>query len=80
MNMDSFKRKLKIVGVEEAQRLSRAELAGWNILSIRGRSQEPLSFPGSSLTKSLHFDDVEAVCSISDKLEVLEHQDLTHIR
>ena len=51
-----------ISGVEEARRLSRAELAGWNILSICGRMQEPLRFSGARSTKSLHFDDVEADC------------------
>lgn len=59
---DSFKQELKIVGVEEARRLSQAELAGWNILSIRGRMNEPLSFPGARSVKSLHFDDVAADC------------------
>src|ERR1039458_3575329 len=60
MDIDSLKRKLKIVGIEEVRRLSQAELAGWNILSIRDRMSEPLSFPGARSRKSLHFDDVEA--------------------
>ena len=51
---------MKIVGIEEVRRLSQAELAGWNILSIRDRMSEPLSFPGARSRKSLHFDDVEA--------------------
>jgi predicted protein tyrosine phosphatase len=60
MNIDSFKRKLKIVGVEEARGLSPEELAGWSILSIRSKMKEgPLSFPGARSTKSIHFDDVE---------------------
>lgn len=59
MNIDSFKRKLKIVGIEEALRLSRTELAGWNILSICGRMEAPLKFRGAKSTKTLHFDDVE---------------------
>src|ERR1039458_6126156 len=62
MNIDLFEGKMKIVGVEEARRLSGAELAGWNILSICGRMNERLSFPGARSTKSLHFDDVEADC------------------
>lgn len=62
MDIDLFKRKLKIVGVEEALRLSKAELTGWNILSIGGRMDAPLSFPGAKSTKSLHFDDVEDDC------------------
>ena len=62
MERDSYKQKMKIVGVEEALRLSQAELAAWNILSIRGRMDERLSFPGARSTKSLHFDDVEADC------------------
>ena len=62
MDIDSFRQKFKIVGVEEARRLSQAQLTGWNILSIRGRMNEPLSFPGARQTKSLHFDDVEADC------------------
>jgi predicted protein tyrosine phosphatase len=60
MDIDSFKRKMKIVGVEEARRLRPAELARWNILSICGRRSGPLSFPGARATKSLYFDDVEA--------------------
>ena len=62
MDIDSFKRRLKIVGVEEARRLTPTESAGWNILSIRGRKDEPLIFPGARSIKSLHFDDVEADC------------------
>src|ERR1017187_943603 len=58
MDIDSLKRKLKIVGIEEVRRLSQHELAGWNILSIRGRMNEPLTFPGARSTKTLHFDDV----------------------
>ena len=53
---------MKIVGLDEARRLSPVELMGWNILSIRGRMNEPMSFPGARRTKSLHFDDVEADC------------------
>ena len=34
MDIELLKRKLKIVGVEEARRLSPEELTGWNILSI----------------------------------------------
>jgi predicted protein tyrosine phosphatase len=60
MDIAPFKQKIKIVGVEEARRLSRAELAGWNILSIRSRRDEPLSFPGARSAKSIHFDDVQA--------------------
>ncbi len=63
MHIDSLNQKMMIVGVEQAVRLSPAELLGWNILSIRGRMNEPqLSFPGSQRTKSLYFDDVEADC------------------
>ena len=62
MGIDLFKRKVKIVGVEEALRLSKAELTGWNILSICGRMEAPLSFPGAKSTKSLYFDDVEGDC------------------
>ena len=62
MGIDLFKRKVKIVGVEEALRLSKAELTGWNILSICSRMEAPLSFPGAKSTKSLHFDDVEDDC------------------
>lgn len=53
---------MKIIGVEEARRSTPTELAGWNILSIRGRKEESLSFPGARCIKSLHFDDVEADC------------------
>jgi predicted protein tyrosine phosphatase len=62
MHSESLKRKIKIVGVDEARRLTPAELAGWNIISIRGRKNEPLSFSGARSMKSLHFDDVEADC------------------
>lgn len=62
MDIDSIKQKMKIVGVEEARRLSPAELAGWNILSIRGRLNKPLDFPGALKSKSLHFDDVQEDC------------------
>jgi len=62
MEIDSFQRRMKIVGVEEARRLSQAELEGWHILSIIGRKKEPLSFPGARSMKSLYFDDVEADC------------------
>jgi predicted protein tyrosine phosphatase len=62
MDIELFKRKMKIVGVEEALRLSQAELAGWNILSICGRMEAPLSFREARSTKNLHFDDVEGDC------------------
>jgi len=62
MNILSNKLKMKIVGVEEALRLSQAELAGWNVLSICGRMEAPLSFRGAKSTKNLHFDDVEEDC------------------
>jgi predicted protein tyrosine phosphatase len=62
MGPEPFSLKIKIVGVEEARRLTPAELAVWNILSIVGRKYEPLSFPGARSMKSLHFDDVEADC------------------
>ncbi len=55
------RQRIRIFGVAEAMHLSPGELAGWNILSIRGRMNEgPLSFPGAKRTKTLHFDDVEA--------------------
>ena len=53
---------MKIVGLEEVWRLSPTQLAGWNILSIRGRMHAALSFPGAASAKTLHFDDVEADC------------------
>jgi predicted protein tyrosine phosphatase len=52
---------MMIASVEEAVRLTPAELSDWHILSIRGRLNElPLDFPGARSVKTLHFDDVEA--------------------
>jgi hypothetical protein len=60
MHIESLNQKMMIVGVEEARRLTPAQLAGWSILSIRARMKEgPLNFPGARRTKSLHFDDVD---------------------
>jgi predicted protein tyrosine phosphatase len=61
MGTESLKQKMMIASVEEAVRLGPAELADWNILSIRDRLNEsPLCFPGARKVKTLHFDDVEA--------------------
>ena len=61
MNIELFKRTLRIASVEEAVRMSPGELSDWHILSIRGRLNElPLNFPGARSVKTLHFDDVEA--------------------
>ncbi len=59
--LDPVKQEMMIASVHEVLGLGPDELAGWNILSIRGRNGEPpLSFPGARSTKILHFDDVEA--------------------
>jgi predicted protein tyrosine phosphatase len=60
MHVDSFRQQIKIVGIAKALGLCPAELAGWNILSIRGQMNEaPLSLPGARRTKVLLFDDVQ---------------------
>jgi predicted protein tyrosine phosphatase len=61
MHIESLNQEMMILGVNEALDMSAAELAGWNILSIRGRMFDfPLSFPGARRIKTLHFDDVLA--------------------
>jgi predicted protein tyrosine phosphatase len=54
---------MMIASLQEAVSLCPAKLAGWNILSIRGRTNElPLRFPGARRVKTLRFDDVETDC------------------
>ena len=61
MHIDLLNQEMAIASVEEAVRMTPAELSHWNILSIRGRLNEgPLSFSGARNVKKLHFDDVEA--------------------
>jgi predicted protein tyrosine phosphatase len=66
--MCKYSQNLEIVSLEEVLRLDRTELARRNILSIRGRTNEPpLAFPGARRVRTLHFDDV---------LEDIPQQDL----
>jgi predicted protein tyrosine phosphatase len=61
MHVDSLKQKTMTLGVAVALRLGPGELAGWNILSIRGQMNgAPLTFPGARGAKTLLFDDVQA--------------------
>jgi predicted protein tyrosine phosphatase len=60
MGICSLNQEIKICGVEEVNCMSRRDLTGWNVLSIRSRANDPpFSLPWPSRTKILYFDDVE---------------------
>jgi hypothetical protein len=62
MHIDPLNQEIKITSIDEAVRLTPAQLSPWNILSITSRLNElPLNFPGARNLETLYFDDVDGV-------------------